>query len=320
LDAPLRVLAAETSVLDVNDFLNMGAEVAPKLSERPLLLLPMVTGGQTLAHILQRLQTEGRPLPNVLTILTTKYTDSAQRIRDLPVIGKQTARISCLRRVDQKVYLPGDCPMCKLHLPASNREEDKHLMLSTYDMWDMIEEVGWRSERPVPRHRKSLGNLPRFLELVERNEALFASKIQLLLAAQPSGFPSDPVVVCPDEPGANHFRESLRTVLGIPSISIPRDALNRIVDDKRPVSRLLESWASRKESWFQQLVELSTEQVILMDEFNASGRTRAAMYTLLTGLGRNCLYYISILDLDPESSVQSDIPTYSLYQMQKTHR
>ena len=78
-------------------------------------------------------------------------------------------------------------------------------MLRTMDMWEMAFAVKTKPEDNVPAYRKQLPAVVRYPELVENNGAWLASKIRQRLAARPSGYPADAIVVCPDESGSRAF-------------------------------------------------------------------------------------------------------------------
>jgi hypothetical protein len=200
--------------------------------------------------------------------------------------------------------------MCRVGIPESNPNEDDYAMLSTADLWQIINESGWKLEEDVPPHRKSLGYVPKFPELVEKHGAWLATKIRLVLDATPHGFPSAPLIVCPSEVGAIVFTDFLKAILGIDAIRIPREIIDafRVSDES-----IMASIEEKKDLWYRQLSSTSVQRVIVMDEFNFSGVTRLGLHNLLGHFGKNVLFYFSIVDFDPDRTFLSGVSSYSFY-------
>ena len=174
----------------------------------------------------------------------------------------------------------------------------------------MVEEVGWKPEDDVPEYRKSQGHVPKFPELVEKNGAWLATKVRLILNTTPHGFPSAPLVVCPNETGSIVFTDFLKAILKIDAIRIPREVINSFIE---PKNEAIEEILQKKEIWSHQLNSAALPRVIVMDEFNFTGGTRLGLSNLLSHFGKSVLWYFSIVDFKPSASASIGIPSYSFY-------
>lgn len=281
---------------------------------RPLIIVPCVYSGNTVTDVIGKVVKNGPLSPRILSVLSTFSTDKEAHIRKLKT-QYGTYDINYFLEIKNISYDPSTtshnpCPMCKLRIPESDPNKDDYAMLTTFDMWHMVEEVGFKLEEDVPEYRKSLGNVPKFPELVERNGAWFATKVRLILNMTPQGFPSTPLIVCPDEIGSIVFTDFLKAILNIDAIRIPRDVINSYI---RPDDEAIKKIEQQKGLWYQQLASASIPRVIVMDEFNFSGVTRQGLSNLLDHFGKSVLWYFSIVDFNPSGSASSGMPSYCFY-------
>lgn len=284
-----------------------------------LLVVPMVDSGQTLREALEELAGMPIPLmPKVISILSTRSNNDEQRKRVIRVSGR-AIEIEYMIKVDQKTYLPGNCPMCALEIPPSDYNSDEYTMLTTYDMWDMSDSAGWKGEDDVPSYRPGLPLVPDYPGMIEQHGAWLMSKVRKRLEELPGGFPADPLVVCPDERGSVIFTNYLTLVLKVTVVRIPREVINMDRSLEVNFQEYESEWQSLRPQWYVQLTTISTEDIIVMDEFNFSGKTRASITVLLSQFGRKPLCYFSLVDFDPNHSKKGVIPSYSLYEFQANH-
>jgi hypothetical protein len=206
--------------------------------------------------------------------------------------------------------------MCQLGLPESEYEDDEFTMVTTYDMWDMADKAGWKAEADAPPYRKPIPLVPDYPKMIEEHGAWLMSKVRQRLEELPGGFPADPLVVCPQEEGSVVFTNYLTLVLKVTVVHIPRDVLDIINSGGLGLSENINEWKTSRPPWFVQLSTISTEDIIVMDEFNVSGTTRSALTTLLTHFRRQPVCYFSLVDFDPAGSKRLTVPTFTLYDIQ----
>lgn len=322
LETALRPIEVKLDVatISVDDFLNPTAGFSVVDNESAVLVLPMVDSGNRLKVVLHRLQ-EKRPKLRLylLSVLTTRTDDVMHKVRKLRS-GSATHDICYLLKVDQVVFRNGACPMCLLEIPTTQfPDRESYIMLTAYDMWDMAESAGWRAkEKDKPPWRGSMGSVPNFARMVEQNRAWVATKIRMALERTLSELPVDPVVICPKgEEGSRALSECLQSTLDFTVINIPRDVINLFRNGGRRKIPW-EKWEKDSPRWYVQLASLSSDQVIVMDEFNVSGNTRASLKRLITErpFKKQVLCYFSICDFNPSASSQGDVSTGSLYEFQ----
>jgi hypoxanthine phosphoribosyltransferase len=278
----------------------------------------MVDTGETLRRLLATFQKGGQNQTlHILTVLTTQATDQSNRTREEKV-GSQTYSVSYFLEVKQTQYPLGECPLCRLSLPFSREANDdtEPFMLTTYDMWSMAAEVGFKTEEDVPAYRKGLTSVPNYPEMIEKNGAWLASKIRARLRARPEGFPADAIIVCPDERGSRVLTEYLKLVLGVSVIRIPRNVINQFAGSSDSITQDIESYKAQRPAWYSELQASTRADIVVMDEFNASGKSLRGINKLLLALGKSVKCYFPLNDLNPNWSQQCGVPTYTLYQWQ----
>jgi hypothetical protein len=281
-----------------------------------LLVVPMVDSGQTLKEALEKLAHLPNPIkPKVLSILTTQSTNNERRQRMIK-IGTEIIVIEYMLQVAQKSYPKGSCPMCELDIPESSYDSDEFNMLTTYDMWDMADNAGWKAEDDVPSHRQAMPLVPDYPSLIEEHGAWLMSKVRRRLEELPAGFPADPLVICPDEKGSVVFTNYLTLVLKVTFVHVPRDVIDIAQLGEDALVAHVHEWEASPPPWYVQLSTISTKDIIVMDEFNVSGNTRKGLTSLLGHFGRQPLCYFSLVDFDPEHSRKQEVPTFSLYEFQ----
>ncbi len=319
LERPLLALQADFTVMDVETYIRkQPTNFADDMI--PMLVVPMVDSGDTLRRRLEELSQTKYPLePNVLSIMSTKATDEERGLRTLQV-GNKRIQIQYLLQVEQVRYPIGDCPLCKHDVPELNlSDEDDIVMLSPWDNWDMVFErgIGFKDEDDVPSYRKRLPTAPRYPELVRKNGAWLATKVRALFDFVPKGFPSDPVIVCPREEGSIVFTDCLNLAFEVTIIRVPKEYINLSKDFSKEdfFNKLQEKLGKDHPNWYVMLDSLSTEQVVVMDEFCVSGGTWKGLMKLLQHFGHNLSCAIAITNFNPSLTIDG-LPIYSLYEIQ----
>jgi len=281
-----------------------------------LLVVPMVDSGQTLAEALIELVSLPVPIkPKVISILCTRVTNPERRTRVIK-IHNQTITLEYMLEVAQESYSPGDCPMCDLNIPESSYDHDEFTMLTTYDMWDMADRAGWKAEDDVPVNRLPIPLVPDYPKLIEEHGAWLMSKVRQRLEELPAGFPADPLVICPREQGSIVFTDYLTLVLKVTFVRVPREVINIAKLGKEAIKEHSVEWEVMRPDWYVQLSTVATQDIIVMDEFNVSGETRAGLTTLLRYFSISPLCYFSFVDFNPEQSRDLKVSALSLYDFQ----
>ena len=166
------------SLVDTRECLGQAEDY--REGESGLLVVPAMYSGRSLARLLEQLTVRHPKLKlNALSVLSQQGDKDGTRTI---MVSEQQWRIPFLLKVEQRTFSPSQCLMCKLGLPETEPSPgDETAMLSTYDMWDMVSESGWKDEEDVPGHRKSLGKVPKLPEIIEQHGAWLASKFRMVL-------------------------------------------------------------------------------------------------------------------------------------------
>ena len=283
----------------------------------PFLIVDLIDTGHTVAELFRSLRKGSSQLnPHIVSVLANNPLDRQSCIRELDVDGA-TYQASYFMEAEQQVFPSDNCPMCKLGVPESNwRHERDYCSISSYDFWEMAREAGVKDEEDVPKHRRlanAMNPVINYPEIVKRHGAWLASKIRDRLEAE--GMPLDSIVVCPDEKGSRVFTDYLRLVLGVAVIRIPREVIDDFV---MPLDgpRKFEQWKNAAPQWYRSLNSSTRDEVIVMDEFNASGNTLLGVRNLLLQFGKGVLCYFTLNDLNPCSSTERHLRLFSLYEWQ----
>ena len=300
----LKALSEQSAV----EFLTRSEELPP------LLLVDLVDTGQTLAGLLRLLnKRRTNAKPRVLSVLLTNPSDPIAKTRTIQV-GSDLFEVWYLLEVKQRVFPKGQCPMCRLDIPeAKPQAEGDYYMLTTYNHWDMAIPEGTKPEDDVPMYRRALAAALKYPQIIEQNGAWLAYKIRQRLDVE--GFPSDAIVVCPDEAGSRILTDYLRLVLHVSIVRIPRDVINSCVQGG-DLARTKAEWEASRPEWFRLLTSATDAEVVVMDEFNASGSTFVGMRNLLLQFGKRVMCFFPLNDLNPAWSRASDMTVHTLYSWQ----
>jgi hypothetical protein len=295
--------------IDVNDDLVAAQKLRDK---RVLLVLPMLDTGWSLNETLVSLEDHLPEIkPQVLSILLTN-PESEQRGRTFKYKDGDLL-IDYFIEITQKRVPSSECAMCKLGIPTMDYYRDEYLMLTSYDVWEMAHEYGWKPEDDVPSYRGEIPSIPDFPKMIQENGMWLAHKMWKRLEASNDNIPTDLVIVCPDEKGARIFATYLLLINRATSIFIPREVLNLFAEDNSTEKTVV---FDQNSSWYQMLVSSPVGGFLILDEFNYTGRTKRAMQRLLTYLGKQPLGYFALVNLDPATADDDNITTYSLYEFQ----
>jgi len=286
---------------------------------KPLLIVDMVDSGDTLSQVVKALFSKGLSTDiDILTVLTTKSTQTETRERKITIGGKDFS-VRYLIKVEQSELDLKQCEMCSLKLPFSGDDlSSETFMLSTYDMWEMANEAGIGPERDVPPYRGPAHIVPNYPAMIEKHGAWLAFKMHKRLESRPEGIKPDTVVICPDEKGSVVYSEYLRFVLGFQIIRIPRDVIDIFKNGGDQLALLKRASENTHPDWFNRVASITDAEVIIVDEFNRSGGTFEGIKGLLNYFRKQPSCYFPLIDMNPEWSSQCDVPTFSLYDWQST--
>lgn len=295
-----------------------GVNAKSQRSSLTLLVLDFVGTGQTLGHILDSLKEQGESLERVriVSVLATNPTESARKVRSFHHAGVQF-EIRYMMQAEQDVYREGECPMCKMEIPTTPADTESYRMLASYDHWEMCIQAGLKNEENIPMYRRPLPYVVDYPKMISLYGAWLAAKVRGVLSSQPGGFPADAVIVSPEhESGSQVLTDYLKMILEVTVIRVPRGAINAFVNLNSESKAALALIREECPPWYRNLVSSSQYDIVLMDEFNASGQTLHGLRNLLTHIGKSAQCYFVLNDLNPMWSDQQHVPVYSLYRWQ----
>ncbi|WP_319406228.1 hypothetical protein [uncultured Desulfosarcina sp.] len=281
--------------IDISDLPNFDFCI-DQSNSLPMLILPTVYSGNSLIKVIELIFGNKKPNVNVLAIMTTDCHDTKNRIRNLK-LDEEVLKIDYLLKVDNFFYKEGNCPLCKIGIPKTNPDNDSYDMLTSFDMWDMVEKAGWKDEEDAPSYRSPLDIVPDLPNFIDQNGAWLSLKFDQILQSLLHGSPSSPIIVCPAEKGSETFSNYLRAIKRMDVIKIPKEIIEKFIE---PDLNNIDDIISSDELWRNQLVNTTIKDLILLDEFNVSGTTRKGMINLVKKFNKNPLCYFSIIDFYEE--------------------
>lgn len=320
-------------------------EKLPKgvLDPETLILLPIVRTGDTVRRLLKNFNSTSQP--RVWTLLSTEGSENYEGIRDVPMNASKDSpnvpvqyalRVTPLETYDRNVFkdlseLAGDPTL-----------EDISQPFGVAAMWGMILDAGVDSERPVPPHkdRKPLGFVPNMGGLARKNSALIAAKVTAILNRKFGGTLSPNLTFFfPQEEHAQSLALAIGSLARQEAVAIHRDIIQCLVANQQNVQAeadlkkfLMSPNAEPKakisekelDDFFAKLDYLRSQaravgaedapQVILIDEFDSSGKTIEGMYLLagLFGLKVRCSISLASFPQKPIDRPVLHIPLYEI--------
>jgi hypothetical protein len=262
------------------------SKAAPEIpvSANPNVLVPMVDTGRTLKRIDSCLKRQ-RPdcQPTYVSVLSTSgdlETGGRRSIESKPT----QIDVQYLLRVKQVSFGKGAEPLCCRDHIGSDRDDELR-RLTSYEFWEMVEEVGLKNEQDVPTTRPSLGYVPRFPEILQNNGPLLAAKMKRLL----SPLPIDAILICADEVGAIELTRCIRSITTCTMVRLPRSTIDKIPLKGEPsnLKAMLERKFAQTE-WYKRLMSANGQvspRAILIDEFRSGGHTLTRLSRLCASLG-----------------------------------
>jgi hypothetical protein len=276
--------------------------ISPNLS---VLCVGVASTGATFRLLIRRLSELGARLaPRAVAAIGTRLMCSSE---------DGSVRLESLVDMDNQSVSRSECIQCRLGLPYSNPMHEEYLQLRAFDLWDMIQSYEWKEEEYGPAGARLFRETPDLERVFKAHGGWLAYKIDVLLANL--GVRNEVVVVCPDEGIINELVAMLRPRFKqrLVAVQVPRPVLDSITDGER----LPSIDEAHEEGWRRQLRHLAKEnsaQVVLLDEFNASGDTARAMYSLLGSFGIRPIAYVPVINRKPSFSLGT-VPVTSLYDL-----
>lgn len=280
-----------------------------KRNSKIFIIVDLIDTGKTVEKIY--LEILKKISENNIHIISVLSTIAKQPNEDICVKKNKGTSIKAysLLNVDLKPH-KNSCPMCEMKIPVSNFKDEGNGYLTTYDMWDIIDDVGMIEELNVPKNRKSKIKkwVPNGSRIIDEYGAWIVFKLKKLLEENDIDT-SDLTIICPKETVPEKFAIYLKYGLNINTIiQIPKEeVLESNLEN-------IEMWSD--EEWFKKMINLTNDEIIVLDEFQASGGTFTSITELLKKFKKNIKCYVPIIDFNPKLSKEcSNI--FSLYQIQR---
>lgn len=291
---------------------------------RCILIVDMIDTARTFSIILELLKVNSIEINDYLAILVTRSTNERERVLSIKR-GDDAIEVDYFLKVDQKKSIDGECKLCELEIPFSNEtrlahdlilfpeqsKEDDCLMIPSYDYWEIAIDAGYSPEVDPPSHRKGNPITINYQKVLEKDVTWMASKIKNRLENE--GFSSNFVIVSPEGGGSEFFSKMINVVLEKQIITIPHDVINICIDENSDLDTNLELWEEEKSEWYKSLSNIGGLRIIIMEEFNITGKTFEAMERLLKKLTHNVVCFFPFNNLNPDFIPESKIPIFTLY-------
>ena len=317
-------LALAGPAQDIQTFLSQdltASEIA-NLKEPPLLICSMVATGKKLQANLGNWKVKYPIMPRVLTVVQAEEfrPDSTDRW-DRAVIDVGGTAVTIHHLMKERLGLRPSA-ICE-HLTEGTHKADEPEPISlsepltTAQFWDMVTEVGWRSEpdQETPGTRAKLKCVPDFPAMLGRHGAWLSTKLWQQLREINQKIDDVPVLlVCPDEEGAKKLAENLDLTFATALVvAIDTNTMVSLRNPNADILALLGNWRveTSKLPWLETLETADKEcLVVILEEFHCGGTTRKVLQTLLEHLHRKVEAHCTLVDFNPTTHI---IPTVSLY-------
>jgi adenine/guanine phosphoribosyltransferase-like PRPP-binding protein len=278
-----------------------------------ILAFGVVNTGATLRSVLRAFKDWQRPIARwAIAALSAQPTLSGiSQAIELDIIGK----------VDFETWPRAKCPQCALGIPKSGfaTDEERYLQLTAYDFWSMALRATWGPEEYAGEGSARFDYDPDFSEVFDEFGDWIALRYELLL--EHLGFTNEVVVVCPEEQAIMGLVARLRARLEgrLVTVAIPRAVLDRSTDYQvERVSRSHDAATATnsEDEWERQLrhINRSAVSVAIIDEFSASGKTRADILRILQAHRVSIAGHLPFVDRAP-AQLFDRLETIPLYQL-----
>jgi adenine/guanine phosphoribosyltransferase-like PRPP-binding protein len=274
-----------------------------------LLFTDFVNTGTTIRGVAARLRDHGVTLHSEALAAMGVFKDRTYLELNL--------RVHCIHPVVSPHQPANLCPQCKIGYPYMPLDNDRNepLTIRSYDMWDVVFRGEWKPETYGPSSRKRLDLIPDLKKAFADYGDWLAYKLDHALSH--FGFDSELVVVAPDEPAVLKLIERLRTRYEerLVVVGLPREALDAAAVGDLELRTFLRSLEDDEPAWARQLrhAALRDLRVVLIDEFNESGRTALAMTHIVEAMEARCGIYVPIFNRSPGMKIEG-VTAFPLYE------
>ena len=295
-------------IVDVLDDPQLASEVCA--GPAPVLVLDVVDTGLTLRRHVHELTLRGINVSAHVLVGVNKGGARDSQFQDPNV------SVHGLLARSQEV-IPWSCPQCALRLPYTSDVGEELIRLRSYDVMFMITRAGWTTE-PASEVPDNIGKpyevVPNFATMLEEFGDWIAFK--LYNAVRDRGLPEDWFVIHPEEGDSSALSQKLYDCVPdeLPIVRVPRDYIKQAQSNGGDWSALVGD-ASR-EDWIDQLRSLGRASALILDIFNASGATAAALIKAVRHFQIMPISYACVVDFAPNSTILTEnvSPKISLYE------
>lgn len=206
------------------------------------------------------------------------------------------------------------CPQCAIGLPFMNTSQRSPLGIRTFDMWTMMREAVWDSEKYGPSSQTATWDraFPRMEDMLRNHGPWVACKLQDLMDHVAGD--RAVAIVAPDEPAIRYVLRRLPSVLEglLVPVFVDRTVLDLLEEDSLADPRVLDEASE----WGQQLDFFASRGTVAVvyDEFMSSGSTFRAMRRLLSAYNLPTFAFLPVINRSRDRSLDGT-PVYSLYEL-----
>ncbi len=305
----------------VNDIRNSDDWISDEEGLEIVFITDLIHTGNTFKEKIKKVS---KKFPNAkITCLSALVTDHAYE--ENKSTNQETDRkfqinshvVRYFKKVEQ-IYIPRSsngtkCHMCKHNLlPPANIKADILPGLSSYEMWLMSEESGYKIEDYRPRRREDVNRLvPHSLKLFKKNGTLLAIKFeeQLKLAEI---YPNIEIVILFPDETQNDYEDGLpESIEKTPSgyfakclnfynnkytyLGIPRKMI-KLLEEKNA------DWDKVQKQFPKILKQIEDidKPIVILDEANFTGKTFRTIADILRNKGKYPVCYFPIFNYDAQ--------------------
>ncbi len=255
---------------------SMSQDLKELSAEHLLFVTPLVDTGQTILDLIEELADHfDHSRFSVFAVLSTEGDSPTLGHRALKAGGINIS-VPYLIRVEQRSFPAGECPLCAIGFSDDNPSDPEHLMLTSYDFWDMVEDAGIGPETNVPADvRNGKKAVPQFDRMIESHGSWLAQKIVNIIEMATDRNIRDTVVISPaDEAASEALTAYLTFVAGASVIPIPREVIRHFYSaDTQAIKEIRRQWRAERPEWHERLTSALVPDLVILDEFIESGST-----------------------------------------------
>ena len=259
----------------------------------------------------------------ISTLITNQaYKDfNGTDINDEKQIVIDNQEINFFIQVEQQYYNDNSgenadsCPMCKHELlPLVETDVDVSEKLSSYEMWFMCKEAGYKIEDYQPREDRKNRIVPHSLKLFEKNGALLSLKFKKQLDSFKNYQTDEIVILFPDETQDNIIGFDSSKIEITPSgyfakrLKLYNDSYTYIPIPRKLIRAIEKglSWEDIAQQYSKILSQIrnidSENPIVIIDEANYTGKTFKSIAHILTQQHQEPSCYFPIFNFDAKNT------------------